>query len=270
MITTTRGWLTLALALALSPTTHAMTLREVLVFHVPALKADADTKAFEQYVLQELMPAWKAKAPDMPLHLVRADRGNRKGQYVLVWTIGAPAPGTTSAAAGSRSAKLAALMGDFEPGIGRFVDGRGTFTEYQLLSPQTAGSLPQVNVLGMHFVKVKPARRDSFESFVRDTVHPAVANLRPDLRVLYYRSTPGDASNYVALFALTVQSRDKYWPGGSDSDDLRAAFEPVQPLTKELATYLVEGSFLADPKFAAAVYESREWADFVEVAPGTR
>jgi hypothetical protein len=269
MITTTRGWLTLALALTLPPTAHAMTLREVLVFHVPALKSDADMKAFEQYVLQELIPAWKTKAPDMPLHLVRADRGNRKGQYVLVWTLGVPASGATSPAA-SPSAKVASLMGDFQPGIGRFVDGRGAYAEYQLLSPQTAGSLPQVDVLGMHFVKVKPERRDSFEAYVRDTIHPAVANLRPDLRVLYYRSTPGDASNYVALFALTVQSRDKYWPGGSDSDDLRAAFKPVQPLTKELATYLVEGSYLADPKFAAAVYESREWADFVEVAAGRR
>jgi len=37
----------------------------------------------------------------------------------------------------------------------------------------------------------------------------------------------------------------------------------VQPLTKELGTYFVEGAALTDPKFAAAVYESREWTDFV-------
>ena len=70
------------------------------------------------------------------------------------------------------------------------------------------------------------------------------------------------------MFALTRESRDKYWPGGSDSDELRAAFSPaVRELTKELSTYLVEGSYAADPKLAAAVYESRDWTDFVLISP---
>jgi hypothetical protein len=95
-----------------------------------------------------------------------------------------------------------------------------------------------------------------------------VANLRPDLRLLYYKAVGGpDAGNYITLFALTRESRDKYWPGGSDSDDLRTAFKPVQPLTTELSTYLVEGSAQTDPKFAAAVFESRDWTDFVLVRP---
>ncbi|MGH9373564.1 MAG: hypothetical protein ACRD15_18755, partial [Vicinamibacterales bacterium] len=95
--------------------------------------------------------------------------------------------------------------------------------------------------------------------------------LRPDLRLLYYKAVRGpDAGTYITLFALTRASRDKYWPGGSDSDDLRAAFKPVQSLTSELNTYFVEGSALTDPKFAAAVYESREWTDFVLVPPPSR
>jgi len=104
---------------------------------------------------------------------------------------------------------------------------------------------------------------------VRSTLHPAVGNLRPDLRILYYRDANAPGS-YVALFALTRGSRDKYWPGGSDSDELRSAFKPVQGLTAELQTYLVDGSYLADPKFAAAVYESRDWSDFVLVSPDAR
>jgi hypothetical protein len=45
------------------------------------------------------------------------------------------------------------------------------------------------------------------------------------------------------------------------SGALRAAFH-----TKELLTYLVDGSALTDEKFAAAIYESRDWSDFVLVA----
>ena len=122
-------------------------------------------------------------------------------------------------------------------------------------------------MLGIHYLKVRPDRSGAFEKFVAGTLHPAVGSLRPDLRLLYYKAVRGpDAGSYITVFALTRESRDKYWPGGSDSDALRAAFAPVKAHTKELLTYLTEGSALTDEKFAAAVYESRDWSDFVLVA----
>jgi hypothetical protein len=168
--------------------------------------------------------------------VLQADRGGRKGQYLVV---------TTTRSTGSVPAGA---------------------SEYQLLSPDKVGALPDVDVLGIHYIKVRPDRRDAFEQFVRNTLHPAVGSLRPDLRLLYYKATSGpDAGSYITIFALTKESRDKYWPGGSDSDELRAVMKPVRAHTKELLTYLVDGSALTDEKFAAAVYESREWADFVLV-----
>lgn len=172
--------------------------------------------------------------------LFTADRGSRRGQSILLFTDKQKAPA-----------------------------GDGRRLEYQLLSPDTVTPLPAVDVLGIHYTKVRPERREAFERFVAEKLHPAVGRLRPDLRILYYRLAGGsDASNYIALFALTRESRDKYWPKGADSDELRAAFSPaVKGLTAELGTYLVEGSYAADPKLAAAVYESREWTDFVLVPP---
>jgi hypothetical protein len=171
--------------------------------------------------------------------LFQADRGGRKGQYLLVST--------------------------GEPKTAIAIEGAPA-SEYRLLSPETAGALPDVDVLGIHYINVRPERAEAFEQFVARTLHPAVANLRPDLRLLYYKATSGpDAGSYITIFALTRESRDKYWPGGSDSDDLREAFKPVQPLTAELSTYLVEGSALTDPRFAAAIFESRTWTDFVLV-----
>ena len=173
-------------------------------------------------------------------YLFMADRGSRKGLRLHVWTGAAkespPAPTARS-------------------------------SEYHLVSPSTAGPLPDIDVLGIHYINVLPGRREAFDKFVASTLHPRVGNLRPDLRLLYYKAVSGpQAGSYITIFALTRESRDKYWPGGSDSDALRAAFEPVRPLTKELLTYLVEGSALTDEKFAAAVYESRDWSDFVLVA----
>lgn len=169
-------------------------------------------------------------------HLFQADRGSRKGQLLIVTV---PAAGAAAAVAGQAS-------------------------EYHLLHPRTAGAPPDVDVLGIHYLKVQPDRREAFEQYIGATVHPAVANLRPDLRLLYYKAVRGpEAGGYILIFALTRASRDRYWPGGADSDDLRAAFRPVQPLTEELGRYFVEGSALTDPKFAAAVFESRDWTDFV-------
>jgi hypothetical protein len=191
-----------------------------------------------------ITPSDGTPAPGANDHLVQADRGNRKGQFYRVWT--------------------GALQTNAPPVTDRS-------TEYHLLSPEKVGTLPDVDVLGIHFIKVLPDRRDAFERFVRDTLHPAVANLRPDLRLLYYKAVRGaEAPGYILLFALTKQSRDKYWPGGSDSDVLRTAFAPVHVHTKELSTYLVPGSALTDEKFAAAIFESREWTDLVLVPPGSR
>jgi hypothetical protein len=223
-------------------------LGEVLLFSYPDLPSNIDPKAAEP-TLRAL--AAERSEPGIGVHLFLADRGSRKGQYAVVWVVD-----TLKRRQQGSSAQ--------EP----FVKNGA---EYHLVAPETVGALPDVDVLGLHYTTVRPDRVEAFERFVREKLHPSVANLRPDLRILYYRSARReDAGRYVALFALTRVSRDKYWPGGSDSDELRAAFKPVQGLTKELSTYLVDGSYLADPKFAAAVFESRQWADFVLVPADPR
>src|SRR4029453_1688894 len=84
----------------------------------------------------------------------------------------------------------------------------GPASEYRLLSPESAGTLPDVDVLGIHYIKVRPERAVAFEQFVGRTLHPAVANLRPDLRILYYKAVAGpDAGNYIALVAPRRERR---------------------------------------------------------------
>jgi hypothetical protein len=249
MIRLGTGLAALSLSLVV-PTAAAgqVKLGEVLLFTFPSPEPGVDPKAFE---LPLLALAAARDEPGIGVQLFRADRGNRKGQLALVWIV------DTVSRRRARASRLEGLAKNV--------------VEYQLVAPEAVGALPEVDVLGVHYVKVRPDRVESFDRFVSEKLHPAVGNLRPDLRILYYKAVAGaDAGSYVALFALTTGSRDKYWPGGSDSDDLRRAFKPVQGLTKELSTFLVEGSYLADPKFAASVYESREWADFVLVSASAR
>ena len=206
---------------------------------IAALPLSAQASKMKLEEILRITPSTTAAVGAATGHWFQADRGSRKGQYLHV-------------AAGT--AKESATPGP-------------TTSEYQLVGAKTAGALPDVDVLGIHYLKVRPDRREAFEQFVAGTLNPAVATLRPDLRLLYYKAVRGpDAGSYITIFALTRESRDKYWPNGSDSDVLRTAFAPVKTHTKELLTYLVEGSALTDEKFAAAVYESRDWSDFVLVA----
>jgi hypothetical protein len=239
--------LSLAVGYSANASDDRMKLGEVLLFSVPDLQPGIAPPAFEP--LLATLAATRSEH-GVAVNLFRADRGARKGQYVLV-----SAFDTLSRRRGRAAGENAQTSG----------------VEYHLVAPDKAGPLPEVDVLGLHYTKVPPDRVEAFERFVSEKLHPWVANLRPDLRILYYKAARGaDAGSYLALFALTKASRDKYWPGGSDSDDLREAFKPLQHLTKELSTYLVDGSYLADPKFAAAVFESREWADFVLVSANPR
>jgi hypothetical protein len=154
-----------------------------------------------------------------------------------------------------------------------------TVTQYQLVGADGLGTLPTVDVVAVHYLSVRPERRAAFEQFITQKLNPAVGNLRPDLRFLYYKAgvtaQPGAggtvnvrAPSYITVVAITKASRDKYWPGGSDSEDLKTAFTPeIRALaTDELQPYLVDGSFGVN--MAAQIYEAREWADwFVVTAP---
>ena len=247
---------------ALSATAH----------HVPDLKPGADLKAFEAYIAGQVAPAWTKHAPGMTLTLVKKDRGSHQGQYMLVWTTDTLARHQRFASASGDfpfTPALTAAAGDFRTGLAPFVDGPGTYVEYHLVAPDRIGApLPEVDVLGNHYIKVRAERIAAFDRFVATALHPAVGNLRPDLRLLYYKPVRGEeAGHYVTVIALTKASRDKYWPKGKDSDDVKAAFSPaVTALTTDLQSHLVEGTW--GTGMAAAVYEAKEWADWTFISTG--
>jgi len=163
----------------------------------------------------------------------KKDRGPHPGTFALFW----PSPAAASSSA----------------------------TVYELIEPSSAGSLPSLDLLGIHYIKVRPDRGADFEKFVGGKLNPAVANLRPDLRVLYYKATRGpEMGSYITIIGVTKASRDKYWPKGQDSDDLKAAFTPpVKALASDLQTYLVDGTW--GTGMTAQVYEAKDWADWVIV-----
>jgi hypothetical protein len=146
------------------------------------------------------------------------------------------------------------------------VTNAGAYTEYQLIGADQFKSLPEIGILGIHYIKVKKEKAGDFEKFVKEKMHPAVGSILPDMHLLTYKAVGGEnAGSYITIFAITsVEARDKYWPAGKpETPVLKEAFRPYKDLAQALSGYLVEGSYLEPAGGAAAIFESREWTDFI-------
>jgi hypothetical protein len=207
------------------------TIAQAQTISVPRQFAWQPLNATAEDAARQALATTKPAAPAAVLF--KKDRGPHQGTFALFWPGGNTTPGAAA-------------------------------TQYQLVG--NAGTPPSLDLLGIHYIKVRPDRAADFDKFVAAKLNPAVANLRPDLRLLYYKATSGpDAGSYITIFGVTRASRDKYWPKGQDSDDLKAAFTPaVKALAADLQTYLVDGTWGAG--MTAQVYEAKDWADWIIVA----
>lgn len=233
-----------------------MKLGETIIVSNAALKKDVKAETFQDHFAKEIAPAWNKNNPGVSMHLLRADRGDRKGEFLLA------CPATKQA---DRKA-LPAGSPFTNTRLSDYLSNPGSHTEYQLIGPEKFNSMRSIGILGIHYLKVKPDRSKEFEKFVVDKLHPAVGQLLPDMQLLYYKAVAGEnEGSYITIFAIeSIAARDKYWPSGApETEILKQAFKPLNSLAVELGSYLVEGSYLEPQNGAAAYFESKEWTDFI-------
>lgn len=238
--------------------THAqgMKLGEVIIVSTSMLKKDVKAETFQSHITGEIAPSWNKDESGVNMHLFRADRGNRKGEFLLVC-------GATKLSDRNTLSPGSPFTNTPLPD---FLSQPGAYTEYHLIGAKKLKSLHTVGILGIHYIKVKQDRSNEFEKFVIEELHPAVSELLPDMQLLYYKAVAGEnAGTYITIFAIeSVEARDKYWPSGApETELLKQAFRPLNRLAAELGSYLVEGSYLEPKDGAAAYFESHEWTDFI-------
>ncbi len=261
--------LVLALILAAAPASaQKVQLGEVLVVNTPAVKPGIDTGAFEARVLSQTMPAWASLGSDVESHFFRADRGKSMGSYWLVWSFPTTEARARSLPPGGSGFSTTALQqaGEAARLPESFVSAAGGYTDYQLIGADKIAALPEVELLGVHYIQIRPDKVEAFDAFVRDTVHPALVGKIPGMDLLYYKGVRGEnAGSYLLIFAIeTHEDRARYWPtGSSETQTLKDAFAPLKPIAEALKGYQVPGTYLeADGGAAAAIFESLEWTDF--------
>ena len=248
---------------------HAQRIKigEVIIVSNSGLRKGVKPATVANWRNDEFTSMWNKNYPGTGIHLFHADRGDRKGEYLLVASAarlayrealpeGSPFNETLNSTTNAESKSLA-----------DFLKNPGAYTEYRLIGAENFKSLPVAGILGIHYIKVKPERSADFEEFVVDKLHPAVGKLFPDMQLLYYKAVAGDnKGDYITIFTIeSVAARDKYWPAGApETEILKKGFLPLKELAVQLGDYLVEGSYLKPESGGAAAYfESIAWTDFV-------
>ena len=245
-------------------------LDEILIVSNSPLKGNVDPEIFRSYMIQEFVPACNKGSLDASMYFLQADRGDRNGEYLTVCitnnrdegkTIQKESPFTDRTIA-SRSINLSSPLSEF-------LENPEAYTVYQLIGADRFTSLPSVDLLGFHYIKVKPDRAIDFEKFVAEKLHPAVGHLVEDMGLFYYKAIAGqDIGSYITIFAIeTVTARERFWPtGGPEQDIVKQLFGPHKELAQELGTYLVEDSYLKPESGGGAAYfESLHWTDYVVI-----
>ena len=239
---------------------QGMKMGEVIMVSNSTLKKDVKPGAFQDWINKEIAPSWNKKYPGVDIHLFRADRGDRKGDFLLVSRAARVADRKTLPPGSPFTEKVISVTNAASKSPADFLSTPGSYTEYRLIGSQKFKSLPVAGILGIHYIKVKPQRSEEFEKFVIEKLHPAVGQLFPDMQLLYYKAVAGDpgsnrdAGEYITIFTIeSVAARDKYWPAGApETEILKQTFHPLKNLAVELGTFLVEDSYLKPESGGAA------------------
>jgi hypothetical protein len=253
------------LAVAHLSYSQGMQMGEVLIVTRPELKNGVTKEEFRSYIHQHIVPAWNDRKQGANFHVFEADRGKGKGELLLVCNLKQIADRKASLPAGSPFTDDVLLTRNSKKPSDILINQKN-FTEYHLLGPNEFQSLPGIGILGIHYIKVRSEKADAFEKFVVEKMHPAVGRLLPDMHLLTYKAVNGEGKGtYITIFAIeSTSARHQYWPEGKpETPPLKEAFQPHKSLANELKDYLVPGSYLEPSGGAAAIFESKEWTDFI-------
>lgn len=245
-------------------------LGELILVSTSPLKNGIEPDAFKSFMSEELIPAWNKNSKGPRMYLLQADRGDRNGEFLTICMAAHPEDRKKLKSGSPFSDKaVTALAGNLSNQPSTFLDDPDAYNEYQLIGGDRITPLPSVDLLGIHYIKVKPEKAKDFEKLVVEKLHPTVGRLVHDMNLLYYKAVAGqNKGSFITIYAIeSVEARERFWPtGGQEQDIVKQLFGPYKELAKELGTYYIEGTFLGPESGGGAAYfESLEWTDFVVI-----
>lgn len=178
--------------------------------------------------------------------LFKADRGDRRGAYLLLENFESPE---------ARARYFPQEEGPFpawdsimeiwtrEYGSrfeGLDMENEDWAGDYVRLGEAPWETPPLIELLGVHHYPVKAGMEEEFERFVTEEWNPM--SRVGDGWILVFKADRGrDRNGYVLVYIPdSIEVRDRYWPGGQDSEEAILAFAPVADLWDRLQGFYEE------------------------------
>src|SRR5689334_14896777 len=186
-------------------------------------------------LMTEASTNWAKGKPDIAFAHFFADRGRENGGHIMVASIK-----TIDARKNfPRGSPFSGPKGE------AVLSNPSSFSEYQLIGPETVKAMPLAGILGLHYLRVKAGKEKDFEKFVTEKLNPALSQLFPDMQMLYYRGVAGEMTGkYLTVWTIKSKAaRDNYWPeGGPETEALKAGYAAQSRLADQLEDYLMAGT----------------------------
>jgi hypothetical protein len=109
--------------------------------------------------------------------------------------------------------------------------------DYVILGDPAWEAPPRIELLGVHHYRAKDGMAEVLERFVAEEWMPHARV--GDGWVLVYKADRGrERGGYAVVYVPdSIEIRDRYWPGGQDSEEAIRAFAPVAELWGRLMEY---------------------------------
>jgi len=249
---------------------QAIPLGETILLSTSSLKESVNSKEFKSFMTKEFLPAWNKATPGPSMHLLQADRGDLSGKFLTICIAETQKDRKKLPKHSPFTDKVVVpITGNLSELPSSFLERPDAYTEYQIIGEDQFSSLPLVEIVGIHYIKVKPEKAKDFENLVVEKLNPTVGHLVHDMNLYYYKAVAGqDKGSFITIYAIeSIAARERFWPtGGEEQEIVKQLFEPHKELALELSSYFVENSYLGPESGGGAAYfESLEWTDFVVV-----
>ncbi len=227
---------------------QAFPIGEVLAIREVTLADDSSAAELERFFTKELEPKWQKNVPDIQALLMKGDRGARDGKLLSIWNFPTvesrdryfPSAGEDAYPVFQKAIEpMSATLDKYNSYLSADSSGPD-YTDYVLIGADELKGLPDIQLLGLHTIKVKPGKEKAFESFVKARWNPAWAEHVPGCRTLIFKGDRGaNEGGHLLVFTFNpAELRDKYVPDGQPSNEYSEAAQPLEPLWEEFNGYL--------------------------------
>ncbi len=234
--------LSIAVGLGLSLSCFCQDLPEVMALREIEIHDETNEVIFKNYYTK-WCDVLEENTKGMSGWLMKGDRGARINKYVFAYGFDYKAardyyfPSEPPADYKQFYALPQDALGKLPPGV----EGTNTYTDFVVLGYKDIIRPMMGEVIGIHYLEVRPRKNDDLEKFVINEFNAAMHNKVPGLNIYIMKGDRGDMTGkYILVYVIdTIERRNNYFPASGDaSDELKKAFDPLMEVYDKLQSFI--------------------------------